>query len=137
MKQNFTQRLKIQIPQENTYSGLKFMTDNKNLNDFLKKHYDFPSSNLNEINEFIKEDMELEKMVIELPDNISSEINFNKISFDFMKETDPSEKILEIVIHTPEFNEKLLLEKEDNLIDELIDKYPKTVNEYIILVECQ
>ena len=81
--------------------------------------------------------MELEKMVIELPDNISSEITFNKISFDFMKETDPSEKILEIVIHTPEFNEKLLLEKEDNLIDELIDKYPKTVNEYIILVECQ
>ncbi len=136
MKQNFTQRLEMQIPHKNTYSGLRFMDHEKNLNDFLKKHYDFPSNNLDEINDFIKKDIELEQMVCELPDNISSEIVFNKISFDFMKETDPNEKILEIVIYTSEFDEKLLLEKEDILIDKLIDKYPKTTNEYIILVEC-
>ncbi len=136
MKQNFTQRLEMQMPHENTYSGLRFMPNEKNLNDFLKKHYDFPSNNLDEINNFIKEDIELEKMVCELPKNISSEIVFNKISFDFMKETDPNEKILEIVIYTSEYDEKLLLEKEDTLIDKLIDKYPKTDNEYIILVEC-
>lgn len=136
MRKNFTQRLEMQIPHENTYSGLKFMTNNENFNDFLKKHYDFPSNNFDEINDFIKEDIELEKMVCELPDNISSEIVFTKISFDFMKETDPTEKILEIIIYTSEFDEKLLLEKEDSLIDKLIDKYPKTVNEYIILVEC-
>lgn len=94
MKQNFTQRLEMQIPHENTYSGLRFMVHEKNLNDFLKKHYDFPSNNLDEINDFIKEDIELEKMVCELPDNISREIVFNKISFDFMKETDPMRKYL-------------------------------------------
>lgn len=136
MRQNFTQRLEMQISQENASSGLIFMANDNGLKDFLKKHYDFPSNNLNEIKEFIEKDKELEKMVCELTDTISNEIIISEISFDFMKETDPNEKILEIVIHTPESDEKSLLEKEDVLIDKIIDKYPKTMNEYILLVEC-
>ncbi|MBE6490552.1 MAG: hypothetical protein E7Z83_06800 [Methanobrevibacter sp.] len=136
MRQNFTQRLEMQISQENASSGSIFMANDNDLKDFLKKHYDFPSNNLNEIKEFIEKDKELEKMVCELADTISNEIIISEISFDFMKETDPNEKILEIVIHTPESDEKSLLEKEDILIDKIIDKYPKTMNEYILLVEC-
>lgn len=136
MRQNFTQRLEMQISQENASSGSIFMANDNDLKDFLKKNYDFPSNNLNEIKEFIEKDKELEKMVCELADTISNEIIISKISFDFMKETDPNEKILEIVIHTPESDEKSLLEKEDVLIDKIIDKYPKTMNEYILLVEC-
>lgn len=137
MRQNFSQRLEMQIPQENAYSGLSFMTHTKSqLSDFLKKHYDFPSDNLNEIKEYISKDKELEKMVYGLPDYISKEIPITKISFDFMKETDPNEKILEIVIHASKLDEKSLLEKEDMIIDALIDEYPKTMKEYIILVEC-
>ncbi|MEE0934238.1 MAG: hypothetical protein U0L42_01050 [Methanobrevibacter sp.] len=136
MRQNFTQRLEMQISQENASSGSIFMANDNDLKDFLKKHYDFPSNNLNEIKEFIEKDKELEKMVCELADTISNEIIISEISFDFMKETDPNEKILEIVIHTPESDEKSLLEKEDVLIDKIIDKYPKTMNEYILLVEC-
>lgn len=136
MRQNFTQRLEMQISQENASSGSIFMANDNDLKDFLKKNYDFPSNNLNEIKEFIEKDKELEKMVCELADTISNEIIISKISFDFMKETDPNEKILEIVIHTPESDEKSLLEKEDVLIDEIIHKYPKTMNEYILLVEC-
>lgn len=136
MRQNFTQRLEMQISQENASSGSIFMANDNDLKDFLKKHYDFPSNNLNEIKEFIEKDKELEKMVCELANTISNEIIISEISFDFMKETDPNEKILEIVIHTPESDEKSLLEKEDVLIDKIIDKYPKTMNEYILLVEC-
>lgn len=136
MRQNFTQRLEMQISQENASSESIFMANDNDLKDFLKKHYDFPSNNLNEIKEFIEKDKELEKMVCELADTISNEIIISEISFDFMKETDPNEKILEIVIHTPESDEKSLLEKEDVLIDKIIDKYPKTMNEYILLVEC-
>ena len=51
-----------------------------------------------------------------------------------MKETDPIEKILEIVIYS-KVDENILLEKEDIISDKLIDKYPKTILEYIILVE--
>ena len=51
-----------------------------------------------------------------------------------MKETDPNEKILEIVIYS-KLNEDLLLKKEDLISDGIIDAYPQPVNEYIILVE--
>ena len=51
-----------------------------------------------------------------------------------MKETDTSEKILEIVIYS-ELESKILLQKEDLICDLLIDKYPKTLLEYIILVD--
>lgn len=51
-----------------------------------------------------------------------------------MKETDPSEKIIEIVICCNEESE-ILLEKEDLICDRIIDRYPKMEIEYIILVE--
>ena len=51
-----------------------------------------------------------------------------------MKETDPNEKILEIVIYS-DLKSDQLLQKEDFLCDMLIDKYPKTTIEYIFLVE--
>ena len=50
-----------------------------------------------------------------------------------MKETDSNEKILEIVIYS-DLEPDQLLQKENMLCDMLIDKYPKTTIEYIILV---
>ena len=50
------------------------------------------------------------------------------------KETDPSEKILEITVFS-ELESEILLKKEDLICDMIIDKYPKTIIEYIILVE--
>lgn len=57
-----------------------------------------------------------------------------KLSIDFMKETDSNEKILEIVIYS-DLEPDQLLQKENMLCDMLIDKYPKTTIEYIILVD--
>ena len=51
-----------------------------------------------------------------------------------MQETDIEEQIFEITIFT-KLKEKNMLEKEDTIIDKLIDKYPKIESEYIILVE--
>lgn len=50
-----------------------------------------------------------------------------------MRETNPSEKILEITIFS-RLKEKILLEKEDKISDALIDNY-QTVYEYILLME--
>lgn len=57
-----------------------------------------------------------------------------KLSIDFMKETDSNEKIPEIVIYS-DLEPDQLLQKENMLCDMLIDKYPKTTIEYIILVD--
>lgn len=134
MLQKFHQRLEMQIPQENTYTGLKINENQENMKEFLNQNFKFPSKNMNEINEFTNNDTEMKKMIYELHDVISSELEYDTISIDFMKETDPSEKILEITIYS-ELESKILLHKEDLICDKLIDKFPKTENEYIILVE--
>lgn len=135
MKQNFSQRLEMQIPQENTYTGLDNMHGNElELNDFLNKHFKFPSNNLNEIKKFIDADNKMKNIISDLPEIITDKLDYTHISLDFMKETDPNEKILEIIIYS-ELNDDLLLKKEDLISDGIIDDYPQPMNEYIILVE--
>lgn len=135
MRHNFSQRLEMQIPQENTYIGLANMHGNElELNDFLNKHFKFPSDNLNEIKKFIANDEKMKKIVYDLPKIINNELDYTHISLDFMKETDPNEKILEITIYS-ELKEDILLKKEDLISDGIIYDYPQPVNEYIILVE--
>jgi hypothetical protein len=135
MKQNYAQSLEMQIPQENTYIGLDIMDSMKyNLKEFLKKHYEFPSKNLEDIASYINFDSELKKIIYNLEKIISKEISYSRISLDFMKETDPKEKILEIVIYC-KLNEEMQFQKEDIIGDKIIDMYPNTENEYIILVE--
>lgn len=135
MQQNFTQRLEMQIPKENAYTGLEIMKKgNTPLEEFLKNHFKLPSNNIAEINDFIHNDKEMEKIIFDLPEILSKELKYSNISIDFMKETDPSEKILEIVVYS-DLESKTLLQKEDLICDMLIDKYPKSKLEYIILVD--
>ena len=104
------------------------------LNNFLNKHFKFPSDNLNEIKKFIDADNKMKNIIYDLPKIITAKLDYTHISLDFMKETDPNEKILEIVIYS-KLNEDLLLKKEDLISDCIIDDYPQPVNDYIILVE--
>ena len=135
MQQNHFQRLEMQIPRENTYTGLEIIQkENISIEEFLKKHYRFPSNNFEEIHEFVDNDPEMKKIIQDIPEIISNELTYNKISLDFMKETDSSEKILEIVIYS-DLESNQLLQKENLICDMLIDKYPKTKIEYILLVD--
>lgn len=129
------QKLEIQIPQENTSTRMNLMpkTDDEKLNEFLKNNFEIPSNNTNEISKFINQDLELKRIITNLPNIISKELPYRYLSLDFMKEADPSEKILEITIFS-KLEEETLLEKEDRISDDLIDNY-QTFNEYIILVE--
>ena len=76
----------------------------------------------------------MEKIIFDLPEILSKELQYTTLSINFMKETDSSEKILEIVIYS-DLESKILLQKEDLICDILIDKYPKSKLEYIILVD--
>ena len=135
LKQNFSQRVEIQIPKENRYIPVQIMKDNDiELEKFLKEHFEFPSDNLIEIIGFISEDEELEKIIYDLPDIVSRYLTYDKITFDFMKETDSNEKILEIIIYS-NLSENESFQKEDDISDGIIDNYPKTMSEFIILVE--
>lgn len=134
MQGNYSQRLEMQIPQENTYTGLEILQkEDITLEKFLKNNFKFPSSNFDEIKEFIGKDTEMEKIIFDLPEILSKELQYTNLAIDFMKETDPSEKILEIVVQS-DLESKILLQKEDLICDTLIDKYPKSELEYIILV---
>ncbi|MBE6499096.1 MAG: hypothetical protein E7Z80_00925 [Methanobrevibacter thaueri] len=128
------QKIEMQIPQEHIHTRLNLTSNNNKFNKFLNKEFEFPSKNLNEICEFIYNDVEMKKMIYNLPKIISTKLKYKKISLDFMKETDSNEKILEIIIYS-NLNEEILLQKEDNISDEIIDNYPKTILEYMILVE--
>lgn len=135
MQENYSQRLEMQIPQENAYTGLEILPKkNFTIEKFLKRHFKFPSCNFDEICQFIICDKEMEKLIRDLPEILSKELPYYKLTLDFMKETDPNEKILEIVIYS-DLESNRLLQKEDLLCDMLIDRYPKTTFEYIILVE--
>ena len=135
MQQNQFQRLDMQISRENTYTGLEIIQkENVSIEESLKKHYRFPSNNFDEIHEFVSKDPEMEKIIQNLPEIISKELQYNKISLDFMKETDPIEKILEIVVYS-DLESNKLLQTENLICDMLIDKYPNTTIEYILLVD--
>lgn len=67
MQQNFTQRLEMQIPKENAYTGPEIMQKgNAPLEEFLKNNFKFPSNNIEEINDFIGNDKEMEKIIFDL-----------------------------------------------------------------------
>ena len=101
---------------------------------FLKEQYKFPSTNLNEIKNFIDNDCEMKNLIYNLPKIITQELEHPQISLDFMKESNRDEKILEISVFT-NLDEQTLLQKEDLLGDKIINKYPNTENQYIILLE--
>ena len=57
--QNYTQRLEMQIPQETTYTGLIISKNKDNFDEILKSHYDINLEKLNEINDYITNDLQL------------------------------------------------------------------------------
>ena len=107
---------------------------NRKLEEFLEKHFEFPSDNIVKIRNFIRKDPEMERIIYDLPEIVSNELNYTKISFDFMKESEPGEKILEIIIYSDVY-EEVAFHTEDLISDGIIDNYQKTSNEFIILVE--
>lgn len=132
MPTNIESSLKLR---EKRYTGLEIMPkENTSLEEFLKNHFKFPSSNFYEIKGFIGKDPEMEKIIFDLPEILSKELQYSNLSIDFMKETDSSEKILEIVVYS-DLESKTFIQKEDLICDMLIDKYPKSKLEYIILVD--
>lgn len=132
---NFSQKLEMQIPQENTYTGMTIMPRQEdNLNEFLKNHFNFPSNNLNQIKEFICKDLKMEKIIRGLPKIIAKEFQNAQITLDFMKYTSPNEIILKIAIRS-QYDGETSSKKKDAILDELYSKYESPKQDYFITME--
>jgi len=118
----------MQIPQSHT--PIKLEKINSNLKEFLKKHFKFPSQNIYEINDYIKKDDELCRIIYELPRIISKEFKESPIMLDFMKYTNSNESILQISIKTP-YDGKTSSNKQDIILEELY-KYKSPEQYYFI-----
>ncbi len=129
MQNCYSQKLEMQIPKGNVNS-----LSNSSIFGFLKSNFIFPSNNLNEIADFISGDLELKRMVYNIPELISSEFPNCPVALDFMKFTPPEEKILKIVVKT-QGNVEESINKEALLKDKLLDDYNATENEFFIRVE--
>lgn len=134
MKQYFC-GLEMQIPDSESYTGLSDMPmPNEKHNKFLKSNFEFPSDNIHDINKFICQDPELERIIYDLPEIISKEFLKCPILLDFMKYTLPNEVILQISIKTP-FNGEITSSKKDKILQDLINNYNQPKNDYFISME--
>ena len=135
MQKNFSPRIEMQIPQENTYIGLLNRPNSTiKLEEFLNKHFEFPSNNLNDIKNFINEDTELEKIIYGLPKIIYKEFPQSPILLDFTEYSLPDENVLEIVIKS-QYDGETTTNKKDMILNKIFTKYSKTTNEYFISME--
>lgn len=135
MKQNYSQRLEMQIPQENIYTGLEIIQkEDYDLEEFLNRNFEFPSDNLDDIKNFISVDEELEKIIYDLPEIVSKEFSESPISLDFTEYSLSDEDVMEIVIKT-QFDGETTSHKKNLILDEIFTKYSKTTNEYYMSME--
>lgn len=128
-------KLEMQIPQENVYIGPVIIPKkDQKLEEFLNRHFEFPSDNIDNIKKFITEDKELEKIIYGLPKIVSKEFPKCPILLDFTEYSLPDEDVLEIVIKTP-YDGETTSNKKDIILDEIFKGYSKTTNEYYISME--
>ena len=132
MQENYSHRLKMQVPQENIHTGLEIIQkEDYGLEEFLNRNFEFPSDNIDDIKKFINEDEELEKIIYGLPKIVSKEFSESPISLDFTEYFLPDKNVLEIVIKT-QFDGETTTRKKDLILDEIFTEYSKTSNEYHI-----
>lgn len=135
MQKNYSPRLEMQIPYENTFiSPVNTPNTDVKLEKFLNDHFEFPSSNLNDIKNFISEDDELEKIIYGLPEIISKEFPQSPILLDFTQYSFPEDNVLEIVIKS-QYDGETTSNKKDIIITKIFTEYSKTTNEYFISME--
>lgn len=135
MRQNYSQRLEMQIPQETNYIGISNRPSIEvELKEILNNHFEFPSNNFEDIIKYIHEDNSLETLICDLPKIISKEFPQSPILLDLTEDSLPNENILQIAIKTP-YDGETTSHKKDRIMDEIFSKYKSTKKYYYIHME--
>ena len=107
---------------------------NDELEEFLKKHFEFPSNNSDDIIAYINEDSILESIICDLPEIISKEFPQCPIKLDLMASALPNEIELEIEINTP-FDGETTSDKKDMILEEIFSRYERPTKPYFISMD--
>lgn len=125
--QKFQKAEKIFIPSDDIGD------ETQNLRDFIVKNFQIPDNDLERIIKFINEDEELEKLILNLPTLIQSEVSYEKLEMKFYEEFQYDELILEVTAFTSNLNIQNCLKKEDELIHKLYGQYNEQSSDKILI----
>ena len=78
MIQKFQESERIFIP------TTKIKNSTRTLEKFITENFELPDNNLKQINSFIKQDMDLENLIYDLPQLIQKEVIFQKMQIKFL-----------------------------------------------------
>lgn len=125
----------METPQDNTnIRQANSQNINDELEEFLKKHFEFPSNNSDDIIAYINEDRILESIICDLPEIISKEFPQCPIKLDLMASALPDEIELEIEIKTP-FDGETSSYKKDMILEEIFSRYECPTKPYFISMD--
>ncbi len=107
----------------------------KSLENFIGEHFEVPDNNLKQIYKFIKQDINLENLIYDLPHLIQKEVTYQKMQIKFYDEFQDDELILEITVFS-RLNIEDVLKHEEKFIHRLYEKYPeKSADKVLIFIE--
>ena len=129
MIQKFQEAEQIFIPSYEKATGTQ------DLKTFITENFQLPDNDLERICEFIIQDSELEKIILEIPTLIKSKIAYDKLQIKFYDEFQEDELILEVTAFSSiDFN--TLLKKEDEFIHILYNDYSEeSADKILIFIE--
>ena len=125
--QKFQEAEKIFIPSNDVGD------ETQNLKNFIVKNFQIPDNDLKRIINFINEDEELEKLILNVPALIQSEVSYDKLEMKFYEEFQYDELILEVTAFTSNLDIENCLKKEDELIHKLYDQYNEQSSDKILI----
>ena len=129
MIQKFQESERIFIP------TTKIKNSTRTLEKFITENFELPDNNLKQINSFIKQDMDLENLIYDLPQLIQKDVIFQKMQIKFFDEFQDDELILEITVFS-RLKIDEILKHEDAFIHRLYEKYPeKSADKVVIFIE--
>lgn len=111
----------------------KEKTNTIDLETFIMKNFQTPDNDLKRICEFIRQDLEFERIVYNLPDLIKKEIQYDKLHIKFYDEFQDEYLRLEVHIITS-IDIAVSLEIEYELEQELYGLYEKNSADKLLLI---
>lgn len=127
MIQNFQKTERTFIPQSNR------KTSALNLENFITENFEIPDNDLERICEFITRDNDLEKIILNLPSMIQSEITYERLLIKFYEEFQEDYLQLEVSIITS-IDIANSLKIEDELEQKLYELYDLNSADKILLI---
>ena len=127
MIQKFQKTERIFIP------SYKEKTGTMTLEKFLMENFQVPDDDFEKICRFIRQDSGLEKIIIELPNLIQSEITYDKLQIKFYEEFQEDYLQLEINVFTP-IDTVTSLKVEEKLEEKLYELYDHNSADKLLII---